>query len=97
MKKLLAILLLLALCTFLFCACGKKDWLGTWQTVNDEILEVTETHIILQGIAFPYERGRGNTFVMVAGSLGPLCGSYHIEDGCLYLTIDGAEELFYRR
>lgn len=82
-----------------------EDITGTWETKNGEIMIITETHFIIQGLSFSYELSEKpkplgseeQDFVVVVGSLGALRGSYRFEDGFLFMIIDDSEEIFCRR
>ena len=90
-------LLVLALLFLLeSCFISHENILGRWENQNGLILEVTDTHLSLQGISFPYEMKAGGSFIMDGGALGPLSGQYRLKDGRLYLTVGDHEDIFFR-
>lgn len=99
----LSLLLFLIACTTTGCFLKQKESiLGRWETENGEMMEITETDFIIQGLSFPYEmtsesQSGKQEFVIVVGSLGAVRGSCQLKHGILYMTIDGAEEQFHRR
>lgn len=97
------VLICISIIIFSGCTKEKESLEGTWQTKNGEIMVVTDKEFIIQGISFPYElcqtfKGKDEQgFTVIAGSLGAMEGSYHFENGLLYMTIEKSEEVFFRR
>lgn len=98
MKKSVALILilLLFLCGLFLHVFPKDQIIGRWETSNGLVLEVTEHCMVLQGISFPYSVQKGHTLLLDGGKLGPILGTYRFEGHRLHLTINGAEEIFFR-
>lgn len=84
----------LFLCPHLHLLSHEDDFCGSWVSPEGRILEITDTHFCMDGISLPYERGKDGVFVLDSGTLGPLDGVYSVQDGVLFLNIEGMNFTF---
>ncbi len=96
MKKWLAAALCILLVLGFALFWPKGSLLGRWESEEGYTLEISETHFTVDGIPLPYELGKNGQFVLDSGILGPVRGSYRLENQRLLLSVDGLELEFRR-
>ncbi len=84
-----------------------SGFIGSWYCPEQTLeLKIDESQITINDFCFPYElcspiqtspdRQHPQGFVIAAGSMGTLAGKLFLEDGQLYVEIDGNTKVFMR-